>query len=97
MQEGSGTTLAAFIQPSDARWSSYDYQLIRKENEVYEQRILIEENGIRFPSRYSLSEAYCRRRPQSPIRLLRSQLSVVYSHYQFFTVETQVISKGTGE
>jgi hypothetical protein len=46
-----------------------------------------EKNGIRFPSLYTIEEAYARnmRRP-----LVRSETEVTFSDYKFFTVETGV-------
>ena len=46
-----------------------------------------EKNGIRFPSRYSLREEYISRRGKP---FLRSETSVIYRDYKFFTVETEV-------
>ena len=47
-----------------------------------------EKNGIRFPSRYAIEEAYTSRvwRP-----LIRSTTEVDYDGYKFFTVETGVV------
>ncbi len=47
-----------------------------------------EKNGIRFPSRYTLSELY--RRGKSGARYQRSETDVVYDQYKFFMVETKV-------
>jgi hypothetical protein len=49
-----------------------------------------EKNGIRFPSRYTVEEAYTSRtwRP-----LVRSKTEVDYDDYKFFTVETGVVIK----
>jgi hypothetical protein len=47
----------------------------------------VEKNGIRFPSRYTVQEAYGR----GSRRFQRSETTVVYDRYKFFTVETEVI------
>ncbi|MGA2531897.1 MAG: hypothetical protein ABSG19_02555 [Candidatus Aminicenantales bacterium] len=47
-----------------------------------------EQNGIRFPSRYTLRELY--RRGKSGARYQRSETDVVYDQYKFFMVETKV-------
>jgi hypothetical protein len=47
----------------------------------------IEKNGIRFPSRYTVQETYGR----GVRRFQRSETTVVYDQYKFFTVETEVI------
>jgi hypothetical protein len=46
-----------------------------------------EKNGLRFPSRYEIEEAY-----SSKVRtpLVRSKTEVIYDTYKFFTVETGV-------
>jgi hypothetical protein len=46
-----------------------------------------EKNGLRFPSRYEIEEAY-----SSKVRapLVRSKTEVTYDAYKFFTVETGV-------
>ena len=47
----------------------------------------VEKNGIRFPNRYFIKEAY-----SSGIRknIIRSKKTVIYKDYKFFTVETKV-------
>jgi hypothetical protein len=47
----------------------------------------IEKNGIRFPSRYTVQETYAR----GVRRFQRSETTVVYDQYKFFTVETIVV------
>jgi len=47
----------------------------------------VEKNGIRFPSRYVVQETYGR----GSRRFHRSETTVVYDRYKFFTVETEVI------
>jgi len=47
-----------------------------------------EKKGIRFPSKYSIQEVYIIRRGR---RFLRSEKTVTYEDYKFFTVETEVI------
>jgi hypothetical protein len=47
----------------------------------------IEKNGIRFPSRYTVQETYAR----GSRRFQRSETTVVYDQYKFFTVETTVV------
>jgi len=48
-----------------------------------------EKNGIRFPSKYSINEAYVnvslRRK-----RITKSTKTVIYEDYKFFTVETEI-------
>jgi hypothetical protein len=46
-----------------------------------------EKNGIRFPSRYLITEGYNQKRG---IRFARSKTTVTYKDYKFFTVETEV-------
>jgi hypothetical protein len=53
-----------------------------------------EKNGVRFPSRYTVKEAY--RRGRSGRRIQLSEVDVVYDEYKFFTVETAVGIKGRG-
>jgi hypothetical protein len=47
-----------------------------------------EKNGIRFPSRYEIEEAYSSKM-RAP--LVRSRTEVTYDAYKFFTVETGVV------
>jgi hypothetical protein len=47
----------------------------------------IEKKGLRFPSRYSVREIYGR----GTRRFQRSEITVTYDQYKFFTVETEVI------
>jgi len=47
----------------------------------------IEKNGIRFPSRYTVQETYAR----GSRRFQRSETTVIYDQYKFFTVETTVV------
>jgi len=47
----------------------------------------IEEKGIRFPSRYVQRENYVNKRG---VLLIRSETTVNYKNYKFFTVETEV-------
>jgi hypothetical protein len=51
-----------------------------------------EKNGIRFPSRCSTSESY-RRIDRPEFKYNKSKLTITYSNYQFFTVETEVVIK----
>jgi len=46
-----------------------------------------EKNGIRFPSRYLITEGYNQKRGA---RFTRSKTTVIYKDYKFFTVETEV-------
>jgi len=51
-----------------------------------------EEKGIRFPSKYVLSEEYINQRG---VHYILSVLTVVFKNYKFFTVETEVeLKKG---
>jgi hypothetical protein len=47
-----------------------------------------EKNGIRFPSRFSINEAYIHKRYRR--RLLKSETTVTYDKYKFFTVDTEI-------
>ena len=47
----------------------------------------IEKNGIRFPSRLYIQEAYINKAGK---KFIRSQTEILYKNYQFFTVETEV-------
>jgi len=47
----------------------------------------IEKNGIRFPSRYFIEEAYI---SQKGKKFIRSETTVIYKDYKFFTVETEI-------
>ena len=48
----------------------------------------VEKNGIRFPSRYEIEEAYS---SKWRALLVRSRTEVTYDAYKFFTVETGVV------
>jgi hypothetical protein len=48
---------------------------------------VFEKNGIRFPSKYSVTETYTR---QMRWKHTKSKTTVVYRDYKFFTVETEV-------
>jgi len=52
-----------------------------------EMEYAFDHKGIRFPSRYVLSEDYVN---AAGVRLIRSDLTVVFRNYRFFTVETEV-------
>jgi hypothetical protein len=67
---------------------------------VFRSEYGFEKNGLRFPSRYSIS---LERREPTPQKLLHSpenkmktatQVEVVYSEYKFFTVEVEVKDSG---
>jgi len=67
---------------------------------VFRSEYGFEKNGLRFPSRYSIS---LERREPTPQKLLHSpenkmktatQVEVVYSDYKFFTVEVEVKDSG---
>ncbi len=47
-----------------------------------------EKNKIRFPNKYSVEKIYIPR--QGGRRFLRSEITVVYDNYKFFTVDTKV-------
>ena len=49
-----------------------------------------EKNSIRFPSKHSIQEAYVDEKGK---RFIRSELTVIYRDYKFFTVETETIIK----
>ncbi len=46
-----------------------------------------EKNGIRFPSRLYIEEAYGNKEEK---KFVRSETDIVYRDYKFFTVETEV-------
>jgi hypothetical protein len=47
-------------------------------------------NGIRFPSRFTMNEAYREESPSSNLRrLVKSDLEVLWRDYKFFTVEVE--------
>lgn len=48
----------------------------------------IEKNGIRFPSHYSIEEAYVKKKGKI---IVHSETVIIYKGYKFFTVETEVI------
>ena len=48
----------------------------------------IKEKGIRFPSQFTIDEAYIK--PKSHLRINRSKTVVDYYDYEFFVVETEV-------
>ena len=48
----------------------------------------LEKNGVRFPTRYRITEAYRDRRGN--VLFPQSETVVVYEAYKFFTVETEV-------
>ncbi len=50
-----------------------------------------EKNGLRFPSRIWIQEAYVRERGRA---FVRSETDVVYKDFKFFTVETEVRGNG---
>jgi len=47
----------------------------------------IERNGIKFPSRYLIEEAYINERGN---KFIRSEIIAIYRDYKFFTVETEI-------
>jgi len=72
-----------------------NYELIEKAARRFKAEPVIkfyaeyafEKNGIRFPSKYSVTETYIRRVGE---KLTRSKTTVAYKDYKFFTVETKV-------
>jgi outer membrane lipoprotein-sorting protein len=46
-----------------------------------------EKNGIRFPSRFFIEEAYINKRGKT---IIHSETNVIYRDYKYFTVETKV-------
>jgi len=50
-----------------------------------------EHNGIRFPNRYAIKENYFRK---GGARFQRSETTVLYDRYKFFTVETEIVYRG---
>jgi hypothetical protein len=63
---------------------------------VFRSEYGFEKNGLRFPSRYSISLEWREATPQkllhSPENKMKTatQVEVVYSDYKFFTVEVEV-------
>jgi len=53
----------------------------------------LEKNGILFPSRFRIEEAYINGKGE---KFIRSETKVVYKDFRFFTVETEVKEKGGG-
>jgi hypothetical protein len=49
----------------------------------------VQKNGIRFPSRLFIEEAYIKRRGR-PRPFIRSRTTIQYEQFQFFTVETEI-------
>jgi hypothetical protein len=45
-----------------------------------------ERKGIRYPSRFSIEEAYVN---QSGQRFVRTKINVIYKNYKYFSVETE--------
>ena len=74
--------------------SMRDYEVIEKAAKKYKAtpKIIfiseydIEKNGIRFPSRVFIEEAYISKKG----KYIKSETIIVYEDYKFFTVETEV-------
>jgi len=71
----------------------YDYQLVRKQGNIKEKRILLSEYGyehkdIQFPSRFVLKEIYANKR--NGRRFIQSEIKVDYKDYRFFIVKTEI-------
>jgi hypothetical protein len=49
----------------------------------------VEKNGLRFPSRLYIEEAYIKRRGRAR-PFIRSRTTITYEDFQFFTVETEI-------
>lgn len=72
-----------------------DFQNIEENAKRYEAEPKIaiiseyqyEKNGIRFPSRLSVEEAYINKRGK---KFVRSETDIIYKDYKFFVVETEV-------
>jgi hypothetical protein len=62
-------------------------QLGLKPNIVMTSEYAFENNGIRFPSRYTVKESYLGKMGR---RFQHSETDVAYDRYKFFTVETEV-------
>ena len=81
------------IEWSESRVGRFD--IFEKRGELYKRkpRLVIrsefsaEKNGIRFPSRLSVEEAYLK---ESGKAFVRSKTEVVYKDFKFFTVEFEV-------
>jgi hypothetical protein len=71
------------------------YEIFEKRGELYKMKpglrlrseFHAEKNGIRFPSSLFVEEAYLNRRGRA---FIRSQTTVVYKNFRFFTVEVEV-------
>jgi outer membrane lipoprotein-sorting protein len=93
----------AWIDPATAdilkiEWSEKrvgGYEIFEKRGESYKlkPRITIrsefsaEKNGIRFPSKLSIEEAYVNERGRA---VVRSETTVTYKDFKFFTVEVEI-------
>lgn len=74
--------------------SMRDYEVIKKEAKKYKatpkitivSEYGIEKNGIRFPSKVFIEEAYISKKG----KYVKSETIIVYEDYKFFTVETEV-------
>jgi len=81
------------IERSESRVGRFD--IFEKRGQLYNRkpRLVIssefsaEKNGIRFPSRMSVEEAYLK---ESGKAFIRSKTEVVYKDFKFFTVEYEV-------
>ncbi len=81
------------IEWSESRVGRFD--IFEKRGQLYDRmpRLVIssefsaEKNGIRFPSRLSVEEAYL---SESGRAFIRSKTEVVYKDFKFFTVEVEV-------
>ena len=47
----------------------------------------LKKNGIRFPTRYVIEEAYIKKNNK---KIVHSETIVLYKDYKFFTVETEI-------
>jgi len=72
-----------------------NYYLFEQRAKKYEAQPLItlvselqtEKNGVRFPSRFYIEEAYILKNGK---KFVRSQTTVVYKNFKFFTVEVEI-------
>jgi hypothetical protein len=81
------------IEWSEKRVGNYD--IFRKRAEKFNRKprltlrseFSVEKNGIRFPSKLSIEEAYLNERGRA---FVRSETTVIYKDFKFFTVEVEV-------
>lgn len=91
IREGDFSIMKIEWEPKSIKNFEVIEEIAKKLNAEPEIRLFseyaFEKNGIRFPSRYLITEGYNQKRG---IRFARSKTTVTYKGYKFFTVETEV-------